>query len=136
MIRKLTFATVYVLNQERAYDFYVNKLGFKVHRDAPLGNDNRWLTVTPPDQPEIEISLLLIAEGEMFTKESVKTVTDLIQKGTFGHGGFECNDIYATYEELKNKGVEFAKPPKEEFYGVAAVFKDDSGNWFSLTQKQ
>ena len=135
MIRKLTFATVYVLNQVSAYDFYVNKLGFKVHTDAPLGNDNRWLTVTPPEQPEIEISLLLVVENEMFTKEAVKTVTDLIKKGTFGHGGFECNDIYATYEELKSKGVEFAKPPKEEFYGVAAVFKDDSGNWFSLTQK-
>jgi len=136
MIKKLTFATVYVLDQERAYDFYVNKLGFKVHTDASIGQDNRWLTVTPPDQPEIEISLLLVVEGEMFTKETVKTVTELIQKGTFGHGGFECNDIYATYEELKSKGVEFAKPPKEEFYGVAAVFQDDSGNWFSLTQKQ
>lgn len=136
MITKLTFATVYVLNQESAYDFYVNKLGFKIHTDAPLGKTNRWLTVTPPEQPEIEISLLLVTEGEMFTKEAVKAVTELIKKGTFGHGGFECNDIYATYEELKSKGVEFAKPPKEEFYGVAAVFKDDSGNWFSLTQKQ
>ena len=136
MIRKLTFSTVYVLNQESAYDFYVNKLGFKVHTDAPIGKDNRWLTVTPPDQPEIEIALLLVTEGEMFTKESVKTVTELIRKGTFGHGGFESNDIYATYEELKGKGVEFAKPPTKEFYGVAAVFKDDSGNWFSLTQKQ
>ena len=135
MITKLTFATVYVLNQASAYDFYVNKLGFKVHTDAPLGNDNRWLTVTPPDQPEVEISLLLVAENEMFSKEAVPIVTELIQKGTFGHGGFECNDIYATYEELTSKGVEFAKPPKEEFYGVAAVFKDDSGNWFSLTQK-
>lgn len=136
MIRKLTFSTVYVLNQESAYDFYVNKLGFKIHTDAPLGNNNRWLTVTPPDQPEIEISLMLVTEGRMFTKEAVETVTELIKKGTFGHGGFECNDIYATYEELKNKGVEFPQPPKEEVYGIAAVFTDDSGNWFSLTQKQ
>ena len=136
MIRKLTFATVYVLNQESAYDFYVNKLGFRVHTDAPIGKDNRWLTVTPPDQPDIEISLLLVTEGQMFTKEDVQSVTDLIKKGTFGHGGFECNDIYATYEELTAKGVEFAEPPKEEPYGVAAVFKDDSGNWFSLTQKE
>jgi len=35
---------VYVLNQESAYDFYVNKLGFKVHTDAPMGPGNRWLT--------------------------------------------------------------------------------------------
>lgn len=136
MIRKLTFSTVYVLNQASAYDFYVNKLGFKVHTDAPLGNDNRWLTVTPPDQPEIEISLMLVTEGSMFSKEDVKAVTELIKKGTFGHGGFECNDIYATYEELNRKGVVFAHPPKEEVYGVATVFSDDSGNWFSLSQKQ
>jgi predicted enzyme related to lactoylglutathione lyase len=71
----------------------------------------------------------------MFTKETAKVVSELVKKGTFGHGGFECNDIYATYEELSAKGVAFAKPPKEEFYGVAAVFSDDSGNWFSLTQK-
>ncbi|MEO5777293.1 MAG: VOC family protein [Flavobacterium sp.] len=136
MIRKLTFSTVYVLNQESAFDFYVNKLGFKVHTDAQFGKDNRWLTVTAPEQPEVEISLLLVAEGEMISKEAVKTLTELIQKGTFGYGGFECNDIYATYEELKGKGVAFAHPPKEEFYGIATVFTDDSGNWFSLTQKQ
>ncbi|MBD0287932.1 MAG: VOC family protein, partial [Flavisolibacter sp.] len=47
-----------------------------------------------------------------------------------------CNDIYATYEELKTKGVEFSKAPKQEFYGIEALFKDDSGNWFSLGQKQ
>ena len=45
-------------------------------------------------------------------------------------------DIYATYEELKSKGVLFSKAPKEEFYGVEAIFKDDSGNWFSLGQKK
>jgi catechol 2,3-dioxygenase-like lactoylglutathione lyase family enzyme len=136
MIRKLTFSTVYVLNQESAFDFYVNKLGFKIHTDAPLGNNNRWLTVTPPDQPEIELSLMLVTEGRMFTKEAVKSVTELIKNGTFGHGGFECNDIFATYEELKNKGVEFPQPPQQESYGIAAVFVDDSGNWFSLTQKK
>jgi catechol 2,3-dioxygenase-like lactoylglutathione lyase family enzyme len=62
MIRKLTHICVYVLNPDSAYDFYVNKLGFKVHTDAPMGKDNRWLTVTPPDQPELEITLFLVAE--------------------------------------------------------------------------
>ena len=61
-------------------------------------------------------------------------MTELISKGTFGPGIFACNDIYATYEELKSKGVEFIKPPTKEFYGTEALFKDDSGNWFSLQQ--
>jgi len=134
MITKMTHVCVYVLNQNSAYDFYVNKLGFKVVTDAPMGNDSRWLTVCPPEQPELEITLFLILEGAMFNKETAKTMTELIKKGTFGCGVFTCNDIYATYEELKAKGVEFTKAPTKEFYGTEALFKDDSGNWFSLSQ--
>jgi len=136
MINTLSHICVYVLNQESAYDFYVNKLGLQVHTDAPMGPGNRWLTVTTPGQPGLEISLLLVQEGPVFTKETVTIMTELIKKGTFGPGVFECNDIYATYEELKSKGVEFTKAPTEEFYGVEALFKDDSGNWFSLGQKK
>jgi catechol 2,3-dioxygenase-like lactoylglutathione lyase family enzyme len=135
MITKLTHLCVYVLNQESAYDFYVNKLGFKVHTDAPMGNGARWLTVCPPEQPELEITLFLVAEGSsMFSAETVKTMIDLIKKGTFGAAVFTCHDLMATYEELKAKGVVFKKPPTKEFYGFEALFVDDSGNWFSLGQ--
>lgn len=135
MITKMNHVSVFVLNQDSALDFYVNKLGFKVHTDAPMGLGMRWLTVCPPEQPTLEISLMSIDEGMMFTKESAKQMRELVSKGTFGFGVFECNDIYATYEELKAKGVEFTKTPKKEFYGIEALFKDDSGNWFSLGQK-
>ncbi len=136
MITKISHISIYVLNQDSAYDFYVNRLGFKVHTDAPMGEGKRWLTVITPEQPELEITLMPIAEGMMFTKETAEAMRNLVKKGTFGFGVFECNDIYATYEELKNKGVEFTKAPKKEFYGVEALFKDDSGNWFSLGQKK
>ena len=135
MITKMSHVSIYVLNQDSALDFYTNKLGFKVVTDVPMGKDTRWLTVSPPEQPEIEIVLFPITVGKMFPKETADTMTELIKKGTFGCGVFECNDIYATYEELKAKGVEFMKPPKEEFYGTEALFKDDSGNWFSLQLK-
>jgi catechol 2,3-dioxygenase-like lactoylglutathione lyase family enzyme len=136
MITKLNHVSVFVLDQDSAFDFYVNKLGFKVHTDAPMGPGMRWLTVTPPEQPELEISLMAIQDGGMFTKESAAAMRDLVSKGTFGFGVFECNDLLATYEELKAKGVEFTKAPKKEFYGFEALFKDDSGNWFSLGQKK
>ena len=135
MITKLNHVSVFVLNQDSAFDFYVNKLGFKVHTDAPMGPGMRWLTVCPPEQPDLEIALMSIDEGMMFTKESARQMRDLVSNGTFGFGVFECNDLLATYEELKSKGVEFTKPPKQEFYGFEALFKDDSGNWFSLGQK-
>lgn len=130
----MTHVCIYVLNQDSAYDFYVNKLGFKVHTDAPMGEGSRWLTVTPPDQPGLEITLFLVAESRMFPKDTVETMTRLVRNGTFGAGVFACKDILATYEEMKAKGVVFKKPPTKEFYGYEALFVDDSGNWFSLGQ--
>jgi len=135
MITKLNHVSIFVLDQDSAYEFYVNKLGFKVHTDAAMGPGMRWLTVTPPEQPDLEISLMAITEGMMFKKEAAQTMRDLVAKGTFGFGVFECNDLLATYEELKAKGVEFTKAPTKEFYGFEALFKDDSGNWFSLGEK-
>jgi catechol 2,3-dioxygenase-like lactoylglutathione lyase family enzyme len=135
MISKMSHVSVYVLDQDSAYEFYVNKLGFKVHTDAAMGPGMRWLTVCPPEQPELEITLMPVLEGMMFTKETAQQMRELIKKGTFGFGVFETRDVYATYEELKKKGVEFKKAPTKEFYGIEALFKDDSGNWFSLGQK-
>lgn len=133
---KLSHATIFVLNQDSAYDFYVNKLGLKVHTDAPMGPGMRWLTVTSPDQPDLEIILMAIQEGMNFKEESAETMKELVKKGTFGFGVFECKDLMATYEELKSKGVVFKKPPTKEFYGYEALFVDDSGNWFSLGEKK
>jgi catechol 2,3-dioxygenase-like lactoylglutathione lyase family enzyme len=133
MITKLTHVSVYVLNQKSAFDFYTNKLGFKVIKDVPMSDEDRWITVGPPDQPGFEIILSPLTRG-LFSKETVKALKELVEKGTFGVGLFTCNDIFATYEELKAKGVEFTKAPKKEFYGTEAIFKDDSGNWFSLAQ--
>ena len=136
MISRMSHVSVYVLDQDSALGFYVKKLGFQIRTDAPMGPKMRWLTVSPPDQPDLEITLLPIAEGMIFTKETADQMRDLVKRGTFGFGVFECKDIYATYEEMKTKGVEFSKAPKKEFYGIEALFKDDSGNWFSLSQKQ
>jgi len=129
----MTHINIYVLNQESALDFYTNKFGLKIITDVPMSKDTRWLTVGTPEQPGFEINLTPITE-ELFSKETAEALRELVKKGTFGVGIFTCNDIFATYEELKAKGVEFTKPPKKEFYGTEALFKDDSGNWFSLAQ--
>lgn len=136
MITKLNHVSVFVLNQDSALDFYVNKLGFKIHTDAPMGPDMRWLTVCPPEQPELEISLMPIEDGMMFKDGAAEQMKELVKKGTFGFGVFECNDLLATYEELKTKGVVFKKEPTKEFYAYEALFVDDSGNWFSLCEKK
>jgi catechol 2,3-dioxygenase-like lactoylglutathione lyase family enzyme len=134
MITQMTHVNIYVLNQESAFEFYTKKLGLKVITDVPMSKDARWLTVGIPGQPGFEITLTPIAVGMFFSKETADSLRELVKKGTFGVGVFTSRDIYATYEELKAKGVEFTKAPTKEFYGTEALFKDDSGNWFSLAQ--
>src|SRR5687767_2556076 len=126
MINRMTHVCIYVLDQESARNFYVNILGFKVHTDAPLGPRITWLTVCPPEQPDLELNLMpVVDKGVMFNPETAATMRDLIKAGTFGFGVLECHDLMATYEELKAKGVVFTKPPKKEFYGYEALVKDD-----------
>ncbi|HSI71845.1 MAG TPA: VOC family protein [Fimbriimonas sp.] len=132
----MSHAPIFVLDQDSAYDFYVNKLGFKVNTDAKMGENFRWLTVSPPGQPNFEITLMAIAPGMVWDEDTANKVKELVQSGKMGAGVFNTPDIHKTYEELKAKGVEFIQPPKEEFYGTEAIFKDDSGNWFSLTQEK
>jgi catechol 2,3-dioxygenase-like lactoylglutathione lyase family enzyme len=58
MITKTFSCQPFVTDQQKAYDFYVTTLGFIVNTDATMPNGFRWLTVSPPDQPDIEISFL------------------------------------------------------------------------------
>jgi catechol 2,3-dioxygenase-like lactoylglutathione lyase family enzyme len=134
MIKKMSHASIFVLNQEQALNFYRDKLGFKVHTDALIGEDFRFLTLTAPDQPDFEIILMEPKAGFLMDAETATQLRAIIEKGVLGAGAFHTDDCQATYEELKSRGVEFASEPAPRPYGIEAVFKDDSGNWFSLTQ--
>lgn len=134
MIRKMSHATIFVDNQNEALEFYRDKLGFKVHTDAMVGEDFRWLTMCTNDQPDFEIVLLEPKPGMMMDEETTKQLRAVMQKGVLGAGVFNTDDCRKTYEELKAKGVQFLSEPADRPYGVEAVFKDNSGNWFSLTQ--
>ena len=129
----MTHARVYVLDQNLARDFYINKLGFQLIADEPMPGGDRWITVGPPQEPRFEIILAPITRG-IDSPEIVDTLRKLLERGTFGVGIFTCNDVQATYEELKAKGVKFTKIPTREPWGTEAIFKDNSGNWFSLAK--
>ena len=121
-------------DQNQAYDVYVNKLGFKVQTDMMMENGFRWLTVTPPGQPDVEIVLSAPVEP-MFSADLIPHVRALLNKDAMSGGVWEADDCQKTYEELKARGIEFIKPPTKEFYGVEALFRDGCGNWFSLTER-
>ncbi|HEX8141661.1 MAG TPA: VOC family protein [Pyrinomonadaceae bacterium] len=134
MIQKMSHATVYVTDQQKALEFYRDKLGFEVRTDARMEGGFRWLTVGPKSQPDFEIALMEPRAGHIFDEETAAQIRALVEKGALGAGVFDTDDCLATYEELKSKGVEFMSPPSERPYGIEALFKDNSGNWFSLTQ--
>ena len=136
MVQRLSHATIYVLDQDSAYDFYINKLGFEVRTDSKMDNGFRWLTVGPKTQPDLEIVLMPTGAGPMMDEETSTMLRTLIRKGALGSGVLETADCQKTYEELTRRGVEFKSPPTERFYGIEALFKDDSGNWFSLTERK
>jgi len=67
--------------------------------------------------------------------EAAATLRSLVAKGALGCGVLETDDCQATYDDLVEKGVRFAGPPAQRPYGVEAMLRDDSGNWFSLVQR-
>lgn len=134
MIRKLSHTTFYVTSQEKAYEIYVNKLGFKVHADLKMDNGFRWLTVTPPGQPGLEI-VLAEPQPPMFAEDLVPHVRALLERNAMGGGVWETDNCQKDYETLRAKGIEFLKAPTQEFYGIEALFRDGCGNWFSLTER-
>ena len=134
MIKKMSHASIFVLNQEEALSFYRDQLGFEVHTDAMVGPDFRFLTLNAKDQPDFEIILMEPKAGMLMDEATATQLRAIIEKGVLGAGAFHTDDCRATYEELKSKGVEFVSEPAERPYGIEAVFKDNSGNWFSLTQ--
>jgi predicted enzyme related to lactoylglutathione lyase len=132
MIDRLSHATVYVLDQDRAKAFYTEKLGFELRQDVRMG-DFRWLTVGPKAQPDLELVLMPL-QGGMMTEESAASLRALVESGKLGIGVFATRDCRKTYAELKARGVAFRSEPAERPYGIEAMFIDDSGNMFSLTQ--
>jgi catechol 2,3-dioxygenase-like lactoylglutathione lyase family enzyme len=141
MIQRMSHSAILVLDQDVAKDFYVNKLGFEVSMDQSMPNGFRWLTVSPKGQPDLQIILMKVAPSpfdvnnvQKIQPQDVEIISGLMKKGAFGAGVFQTANCRKTYEEMKAKGVEFLSPPKDQFYGVEAVFRDPFGNWFSMTQ--
>ena len=133
MEMRFTHTTIWVLDQDEALDFYTQKLGFEVSTDARM-DDFRWVTVSPPGQPDHEL-ILLEPGPPMMDEESAEQVRALVAKGFLGPGAFDVDDCAGAHASLTERGVTFLSEPTERFYGIEATFRDNSGNWFSMTQR-
>ena len=119
MIKGIKFASIPVRDQDRALEFYTQKLGFRVITDSPFDGTQRWIEL---GIPRAETKLVL------FTAPGQEAMI-----GGFMNVTFMADDVEATAKEMKAKGVEFVQDVQKADWGTSAIFKDADGNQFVLS---
>ncbi|EDY57877.1 MULTISPECIES: VOC family protein [Streptomyces] len=133
MIQGLGIATVWTFDQQRTKAFFTEKLDFEVRSEVAMG-EMTWVTVGAKEQEGVELALMSL-DGPGLDPESAEALRKLVGKGVMGAGAFRTDDCRGDYETFRARGVEFIQEPQERPYGIEAIFRDDSGNWYSLTQR-
>jgi catechol 2,3-dioxygenase-like lactoylglutathione lyase family enzyme len=123
---------LYVRDQQEALEFYVEKLGFRVHTDVKNG-DFRWLTVQHPEQPSFQLGLFTPG-SPMLDTGTAQAVREVVAKGAMPPLVLEVDDCRAAYERMRARGVEFTQEPVERYGNVDAGFRDPSGNGWKMMQ--
>ena len=119
MIKQIKFISIPVADQNRALDFYTDKLGFTIITDQPFDEKQRWIELRIP---KAETRVVL------FTPEGQEK-----RIGSFMNMSYVCDDIDKTYAEPHKRGVEFESSPQMQPWGRYAMFKDSEGNRFVLS---
>jgi uncharacterized glyoxalase superfamily protein PhnB len=133
---RIATTQLWVNDQDEALEFWTQKVGMETRSDVTLPElgDFRWLTVGPPDQPDISIVLMAIPGAPVMDPDTAEQVRDLMSKGFAGTVFLTTDDIHSDYEELKGRGIEFTEELQERPYGIDSGFRDPSGNSIRLTQ--
>jgi predicted enzyme related to lactoylglutathione lyase len=122
MIKGLKLATVPVKDQDRALVFYVEKLGFRIATDQPMGGGQRWIELTIAGA---DTALAL------FTPPGFED-----RVGTFTGLTFWSDDVEAEHDQLVARGVHIVKPPEKQPWGTYLIFADLDGNQFVVSGKR
>ncbi|MGA8943617.1 MAG: VOC family protein [Thermoactinomyces sp.] len=125
---KIVVTSIFVDDQDKALEFYTEKLGFVKKKDVPSGKF-RWLTLVSPEDPD-GTELLLEPNDHPAARE--------YQKKIFAEGipatMFGVEDIHKEYKRLLEKGVRFTMEPTEMGEVAIAVFDDTCGNLIQMVQ--
>ena len=134
MLKQLTHVSVWVHDQDEALAFYTEKLGMELREDAtlPEAGGFRWLSVGPPAQPDVALTLMAIPGPPVFDEDTRAKIKELLARGAAGGLFFAADDVQSTFEEFKGRGVEFTQEPMQQPYGLDAGFRDSSGNHFRM----
>jgi len=132
MSQGIEMVGLYVHDQDEALDFYVNKLGFKVHTDVRNGNF-RWLTVQHPEQPSFQLGLF-VPGPPMQDEATAQSLRAIVAKGAMPPLTLTVSDCRASYKRMYDLGVEFTQEPMDRYGTLDAGFRDPSGNGWKMIQ--
>jgi catechol 2,3-dioxygenase-like lactoylglutathione lyase family enzyme len=127
---KVKIISIPVLDQEKALQFYTQKLGFVKKVDLPLGED-RWLTVVSPEEQDGPEILLEPAPNHF---EPAKTYQKALFEAGIPYTQFNVDDVQREYERLLDLGVAFSVKPTEMGTVKIAVFNDTCGNNIQIVE--
>lgn len=126
MITHVGTVCIFVADQDRAKDFYVNKLGFELRTDQPLypGAKNRWVAVAPKGAAT---DVILYLPDENW--EHYKQVVGKSQAVTFN-----VVDMKTLHTDLKAKGIQIVAEPDPQPWGTNMMIHDSEGNTLLLVE--
>lgn len=131
MAQTLGYVALVVRDYEEALAFFTQSLGFTVVEDSVakdrLGNDKRWVLVSPPGSRGTS---LLLAKAS--TPEEASRVGN--QTGGRVFLFLHTDDFWRDHREMLARGVKFREEPRRETYGTVAVFEDLYGNKWDLLE--
>ncbi len=128
---KVTLISIPVRDQEKALQFYTEKLGFLIKKDAPLEGGNRWITLVSKDWqdgPE------LLLEPAPLHFEPCKVFQDALMEAGIPYTQFDVDNVDAEYERLIGLEVNFSVKPTAMGTVKFAVFNDTCGNNIQLVE--
>ncbi len=123
---------LYVRDQDEALNFYVEKLGFRVHTEVRNG-DYRWLTVQHPDQPSFQLGLFTPGPP-VLDAATAQALRAIVAKGAMPPLVLSVDNCRMAYEQMLARGVEFTQEPTDRYGNVDAGFRDPSGNGWKMIE--
>nr|WP_106296374.1 VOC family protein [Knoellia remsis] len=127
---------VFTNDTEASLGFYRDTLGCAVHTDVTNG-DFRWVTLTPPTQPDLQITVHNYTGGGSIPMSDgdADALNDLLAKGLLAALIFKVDDVDAVFEHVRSSGAEVLQEPADQFYGVRdCAFRDPVGNMVRFNQ--
>jgi len=127
MKQKIAHVALVVKDYDEAIKFYTEKLDFQVLEDTRLSEDKRWILIAPTGAKECSILLAKAAnDGQMATIGN--------QTGGRVFLFLFTDNFWRDYNKMIDRNINFIREPKEENYGLVAVFEDLYGNLWDLLQ--